>query len=550
MSVINLNRMKLTKNLKKILPSQEKSIENTSIDKNNLNATNNSNSFRFLPPLKKSAKKMAYLKSNSVLTKFINQHTKDIINSTEKDLSRPIKITNYKTKLINRENQKLKKYVKSLEKNKNENFNNNTHKENSSGKINRINQTNNTSSLKFLLTSTYNSNKNISLNSKKEKAQNDNIITDINNINDSEKRDNFLNLSTLSIESNLENIEYKKLLKSKFHRLRNYQPILEENWKFKNGLTDNIIERKDNSYLNNIEYQSNVFSDQYNLFFGEFQYYVFSIYSNENYLKSFQSLSLKQKIKYNKTLEETIGILYILPQILLAEFYIGLFKNLKYSHIPDENKYKKKYIFDEIKCLKYNNELLFETFIFFQTAFKCYKELSQNVKDLYLNGNNYSKLISFFEKIRYNMSYITNASENSLKNLEKDLKMINKLNNFNSFYMVKTKKDNNSLEQTKEEFKYRSSKEKRKNLRINKSLGFKYNDIEDDEFYGKHPYAFNKKTMKSIVNSKLVSKLIKHCKDDFKNAVKTERIIKDIEGDLGDEFYLNNLRKRVTKLNI
>ena len=128
--------------------------------------------------------------------------------------------------------------------------------------------------------------------------------------------------------------------------------------------------------------------------------------------------------------------------------------------------------------------------------------------------------------------------------------MINKLNNFNSFYMVKTKKDNNSLEQTKEEFKYRSSKEKRKNLRINKSLGFKYNDIEDDEFYGKHPYALNKKTMKSIVNSKLVSKLIKHCKDDFKNAVKTERIIKDIEGDLGDEFYLNNFRKGVTKLKI
>ena len=98
--------MKLTKNLKKILSVHENSVQNISNDKSSLN---NLTSYSFLPPLKASPKKTAYLKSYSVLTKFIDQHTKDIIRSTEKDLSRPIKIPNYKKKNNQSRKPKIKK---------------------------------------------------------------------------------------------------------------------------------------------------------------------------------------------------------------------------------------------------------------------------------------------------------------------------------------------------------------------------------------------------------------------------------------------------------
>lgn len=74
-----------------------------------------------------------------------------------------------------------------------------------------------------------------------------------------------------------------------------------------------------------------------------YQYYTEIILKKQNYINSFKSLSLALKIKYNKTLEETIGILFLIPQIFLLDFF-QLIKKLPNVNVPNENKFKEKYI--------------------------------------------------------------------------------------------------------------------------------------------------------------------------------------------------------------
>ena len=87
--------------------------------------------------------------------------------------------------------------------------------------------------------------------------------------------------------------------------------------------------------------QSQIIYNHYKLLFNDINYYITTILKNSDYYPSFESLSLLQKINYNKCLEKIIGIIVLLPKLLLNDFY-ELIKKF-YWKIPQIKKLEDKY---------------------------------------------------------------------------------------------------------------------------------------------------------------------------------------------------------------
>ena len=98
----------------------------------------------------------------------------------------------------------------------------------------------------------------------------------------------------------LSNSQRYHLMKN-FRRIRTYQPHINENWKFKVGLSPTPQNTFSNisSLMNNIEFQSKVIQDQVRLLMDNIFYYKVDIINRENYIESFKALSIKAQIKYN-----------------------------------------------------------------------------------------------------------------------------------------------------------------------------------------------------------------------------------------------------------
>ena len=86
-------------------------------------------------------------------------------------------------------------------------------------------------------------------------------------------------------------------------------------------------------------------------------------------------------------------------------------------------------------------------------------------------------------------------------------------------------------------------------MRIEACLNYRKEEEEND-------FNFNKKNIeprlkfKSIVDSELVSKLLKNCKEEARHKITTERINNEIDGGLGEEGeILKNSKRQVIKLN-
>ena len=195
---------------------------------------------------------------------------------------------------------------------------------------------------------------------------------------------------------------------SKFYRrIRKYQPHIDENWKNKIGL-NNERTKKFLIYTSNkkdIDSQVNIIYDEVKILESNISFFKLNIFSYKNFKESFKSLSLKAQIKINKCLEELIGILILLPQLLLNDFYHYVEK-LKNINIIDNEKLKEKYIFDELECFYYNNNLLNESLDFFKNCFESFITLSNEVNDMHIKSKKFENIITIIEKARYNINNI------------------------------------------------------------------------------------------------------------------------------------------------
>ena len=436
------------------------------------------------------------IEPNSILAKFIRNKKNEFVKFAENELKRPIKL------YINR-NKGNKGNIKFLSKNKLNNKN--------------IFITDNNISA---ITS-----------SNKEKE------------NDSENNDNNSNLETNQNRINTISYEYKKpKIKNNYSRLRTYQPIISENWKYRNGLRLSLGTDKINlsPIQNDIEYQYKIINDEYKLLEDNYNFYTTRVIRKANYYEAFSSSSLMSKINYNKALEETIGILYILPQLLLLEFY-KLIKNYSGVKVPNKKLLKEKIINDEDKNLSYNNTLLISIYDFFKSCYEVYQTLIKEVNDMTLKYNAFTNVINCFQKARFNLSFISSSSENALINYNTDLKFIQKVTKERS-----TTLSVDLTEKMRNQFDFKKNAEKQRKIRIENALENRYSNDNDEK---RRRYKSNKKDFISFMDSKLINSLMKHFTGKVRNEISTERINKEIDGKYDDDVYFKQ-KHQVVKIDI
>ena len=436
------------------------------------------------------------IEPNSILTKFIRNKKNEFVKFAENELKRPIKL------YINR-NKGNKGNIKFLSKDKLNNKN-------------------------IFITD---NNISVITSSNKEKE------------NDSENNDNNSNLETNQNRINTISYEYKKpKIKNNYSRLRTYQPIISENWKYRNGLRLSLGTDKINSspVQNDIEYQYKIINDEYKLLEDNYNFYTTRVIRKANYYEAFSSSSLMSKINYNKALEETIGILYILPQLLLLEFY-KLIKNYSGVKVPNKKLLKEKIINDEDKNLSYNNTLLISIYDFFKSCYEVYQTLIKEVNDMTLKYNAFTNVINCFQKARFNLNFISSSSENALINYNTDLKFIQKVTKERS-----TTLSVDLTEKMRNQFDFKKNAEKQRKIRIENALENRYSNDNDEK---RRRYKSNKKDFISFMDSKLINSLMKHFTGKVRNEISTERINKEIDGKYDDDVYFKQ-KHQVVKIDI
>ena len=454
------------------------------------------NNLFLLPPLK-TENNQDLIEPNSILTKFIRQKKLSFIRLTEEELKRPIKIN---LKKIN--NKDFKLFPK-----------NNLTNKNIFITDNNISKTSN--------------------NNNKDKE------------NDSQNNDKIHVIEPYSNRINtIPNELKKKKKKNNYSRLRSYQPIISENWKCKNGLRFSTGSDKINSsqIQNDIDYQYKIINDEYKLLEDNYNFYITRVIPKANYYESFSSLPLNTKINYNKTLEETIGILYILPQLLLLEFY-KLISNYSGVKIPNKKLLMEKIIDDEDKNVSYNNILLKQIYEFFDSCYEVYGTLIREVNDMFLKYNAFLNVINCFQKARFNLSYVASASENALINYNNDMKFIRK--------MRKEKLHTISVDLTvkmRNQFNFVKNPEKQRKIRIENALENKYIDDDADNENKKRNKSHKRKFI-SFIDSKLINNLMKHFTGKVKNEISTQLINREIDGNHDDDFIVKEKHK-VVKIDI
>lgn len=549
-----MNSLKRTKNLSKALSKTNSSFKTFSRGSSSEDAK-----ILALPPVSRKLYLKEILKPTSILTRYLERQTHQFLKETEEEMKKPIKI-NLNVKNIKQKNEEdtgdNKEEKEESEVNNKKGIKYMSKTERGRGKDK---QKNNKFDKKLLyLTETRDMRKkNKSVASKKTTSVESSSKKILELKQDTSDNDLFHYQRTenipdaISAEKELPLQKMKRLDKF-FRRLKSYQPKIYTDWKTKNGLSITIGSICSPSpMINDIIYQSTTLRDQQKLLEDNYLYYKTKIVIKNNYLESFRSLSLINKINYNKALEETIGILLLLPQLILADFYklIQKFENIS---VPKKEKFEEKYIFNEIENLFYNNNLLTEVFEFFQNCFEVYLLLINEVDDMSLKPKNFNNVLTSFEKARYNICYVINSSQNAMSIYNKDLKSINKFNK-NLGITNKTLENSNLYDRMMNQFYFKKNAERQRKLRIEACLNYRKEEEENELIFTGNSdknKIIQRNKFNSIIDSDLVTQLLKNCIDEAKNRITTERINNEIDGEHGEEGQnLKNNKREVIKLN-
>ena len=354
----------------------------------------------------------------------------------------------------------------------------------------------------------------------------------------------------IDIKQELSLADLRKLEKY-FRRKKSYQPNILTDWKEKAGID---IKNSRRHYIseveNDVEYQSKVLNDQVKLLEGNIKHFNKYIVTNKDFQDAFRCLSLKSKINFNKALEETIGIIYLLPQLILSDFY-EVIKKFRNIIIPDNEKFIEKYVFDEYENLIYNCNLLTEVSDFFNSCFEVYLILINEVEEMNLNFENFTNILSSFEKARYNMIYIVNSATNTINIYNRDMNFIDKISNKMG---IKKREIQNRLITNKimNQFMFKKNPERQKKIMINSCLSENNRD-DDKKLDNNFIKVFNKKgktpKYKSLVNSKIIKNLLKKCDKETKNIINTEIINNQMNEEFFDDDFLSTAKRKVIKIN-
>ncbi len=180
--------------------------------------------------------------------------------------------------------------------------------------------------------------------------------------------------------------------------------------------------------LKTVDYQSSIVNDEIKVLMDNLQYLKTNYLSNYNMINIFRNMETQLQIKFNKCLEESCGLLMMIPNMILLDFskYIEKFIAI---NPPSESRMKSRQVKCEEKAFVLNCRLLSDINLFIKSVIEVYTLLVKQVDDMIISHSNFGHLIQFLSRSRYNISYMISTSKNSFVNMKNDLKSFNKYMN-------------------------------------------------------------------------------------------------------------------------
>lgn len=264
-------------------------------------------------------------------------------------------------------------------------------------------------------------------------------------------------------------------------RIRTYQPYVDLNWKFKSGLTSSI--KSSNAYspvlMNNIDYQRKIIDEQVRLLFENILHFKQSVIYQKNFTEAFTYMTYKCQVSLNKALEEVIGILYIVPQMILSEFFVFV-ENLSNVKVPHKSKLNNKLITNEENCFHYNNSLLTEIMDFFKGCQEVYVTMCNEIDQMVLKSKKFENVVCLLEKARYDISNVIMRANNAVIHYNTDLALIEKMRKAQGEEPLFAGEKESLEDKMRNQFIFKKNEERQRVVRIKNALKNQYEDIEKD----------------------------------------------------------------------
>ena len=286
--------------------------------------------------------------------------------------------------------------------------------------------------------------------------------------------------------------------------------------------------------VNSLDFQRNVILDEFSLVFENYFSFKKKFYnaSNGNVFieEIFPNLSIEQQKETNLLIEETIALIMEIPFYLLGTYYNNINTFIS-KPFPKLDIYEKTKIFSEQKWFEKNLSILHYVINYLLLVKEMYLELLNEVnKEMIIEYKKFNILKGYFERIRFNITTLTNIAKNNIEYFKLDMKI---LNNFNEAaeralksHSIRYKGHdlNNAAEKIIGQIINPKEGEHTKRKRINNILNNEKNDINEDVFSihrKKKEYIVSPRKerprQKELINSKLIQDMFKYCKSDIQN---------------------------------
>ena len=284
------------------------------------------------------------------------------------------------------------------------------------------------------------------------------------------------------------NENYKR--KRDFKQYMKEKNIFEKKWKKKLDIIETSTYYNP-VLIKDIKFQSGIIKDELCILLDDLQHFRFTFYEDQNILSAFKNKEIKYQIKINKFIEETCALLHRIPKLILKEYYYYTDKFISITD-PSRELFSKKIVYNEADCFQDNLKYLYKILNFVSCSNEVYSLLVEQVgNEMVMEFQTFKLVRKIFDKIRHYIINLTNICKNILKDYIFDKQIIAKFKdaikttknikidkkNTNK----KIEKNNNKNNKNNETYDFSENNDKNKNYTLWDSERNKIKDEKEKE---------------------------------------------------------------------
>jgi len=285
-----------------------------------------------------------------------------------------------------------------------------------------------------------------------------------------------------------------KTSSSTFSRIKSYKVSYLGNWHEKTRLP---ISKILPCLISDSDYLFSAISDEIKILLDNFSYFKINYLNGLEMLPAFKNLIRKSQTNFNRTIEETCGLLREIPKLLLLDFtqYMNRFITIR---PPSPNRFQSTEVKNEAANFNVNCNLLNNLGIYLKTSFEVYTILISQIADLNMNIQKFNILTEFLARSRYNLSNLVMTARNAITNFRQDTLILEKYK-ISSCSSIKIPESTNILSKNTSNYIAQPHSIKVSNQTVDRSNKFIESElIEKKYFFKKNEEAQRKRRLKFI----------------------------------------------------